>query len=267
MSKLSIYETGWLNLVFEGKNKEYGAYQLRQENPRTTFFAFILGLLCIAVFAIVMLLASCDKAAAMPIPEDVLGPVIKLDNLRPNNPPVKKPVAPIETKQPKTPDPKVPLSNPVIVAQNPDNVAPNSDPAPTPIQTGPSTGTETPTTNPGTGTGTPAIPTPEPNNGPVIVAALDKLPEYPGGIQQFYRYIGDNFKVEVEDNMSVLMSFVIEKDGSITDIKVLRNPGYGLDREAIRVLKSLKTKWKPGFQNGQPVRTLYTLPIRVAPQN
>jgi protein TonB len=59
------------------------------------------------------------------------------------------------------------------------------------------------------------------------------------------------------------MSFVIEKDGSMTDIKVVRNPGYGLDKEAIRVLKSLRTKWSAGMKNGKKVRTQYTLPILV----
>jgi periplasmic protein TonB len=61
--------------------------------------------------------------------------------------------------------------------------------------------------------------------------------------------------------LTVTVSFVIEKDGSMTDIRVIRNPGYGLDKEAIRVLKSLKTKWTPGKLKGENVRTQYTLPI------
>jgi protein TonB len=65
------------------------------------------------------------------------------------------------------------------------------------------------------------------------------------------------------ENSSVYVAFVIEKDGSMTDVKVLRNPGYGLGKEAIRVLKSLRTKWKPGIKDGQPVRTQFTLPIIV----
>jgi protein TonB len=63
--------------------------------------------------------------------------------------------------------------------------------------------------------------------------------------------------------MSVIVSFVIEKDGSMTDIKVLRNATPSIDREAIRVLKSLRIKWKPGIKNGKPVRTEYKLPIKV----
>jgi protein TonB len=56
---------------------------------------------------------------------------------------------------------------------------------------------------------------------------------------------------------------VIEKDGSMTNIHVKRDPGYGLGKEAIRVLKSLRTKWTPGIINSKPVRTAYDLPITV----
>ncbi|MNT81451.1 Gram-negative bacterial tonB protein [compost metagenome] len=59
------------------------------------------------------------------------------------------------------------------------------------------------------------------------------------------------------------MSFVIEKDGSMTDIQVKKDPGYGLGKEAVRVLKSLKTKWSPGMMQGKAVRTAYNLPITI----
>jgi len=61
----------------------------------------------------------------------------------------------------------------------------------------------------------------------------------------------------------VYVSFVIERDGSMTDIQVKRDPGYGLGKEAVRVLKSIKTKWAPGMIAGKPVRTAYNLPITV----
>lgn len=60
------------------------------------------------------------------------------------------------------------------------------------------------------------------------------------------------------------MSFVIEKDGSMSDIKVLRSSDKSLEKEAIRVLKSLKVKWAPGYMDNEKVRTQYTLPIKVA---
>jgi protein TonB len=95
---------------------------------------------------------------------------------------------------------------------------------------------------------------------------LDKLPEFPGGINKFYTYVGNNFEkpeIDVINTIKIHVYFVIEKDGSMTDIQVKRDPGYGLGKEAIRVLKSLKTKWTPGMINSKPVRTAYSLPIKV----
>jgi protein TonB len=92
------------------------------------------------------------------------------------------------------------------------------------------------------------------------------MPEFPGGIQKFYNYVGNNFeKPEIDElnNYKVYVAFVIERDGSMSDIKVIKDPGFGLGREAVRVLKSLKTKWSPGMIGSKPVRTAYNLPITV----
>ena len=78
--------------------------------------------------------------------------------------------------------------------------------------------------------------------------------------------MGNNFEkqdIEGSGAIRVYVSFVIEKDGSMTDIQVKKDPGYGLGKEAIRVLKSLKTKWTPGMIDSKPVRTAYNLPITV----
>jgi protein TonB len=104
------------------------------------------------------------------------------------------------------------------------------------------------------------------NDSPVNTNALDKLPEFPGGIAKFYTYVGNHFEkpeIEGEQTISVYVSFVIEENGTMSNIKVLRDPGYGLGTEAIRVLKSLKAKWAPGMIAGQAVRTSYNLPITV----
>jgi protein TonB len=95
---------------------------------------------------------------------------------------------------------------------------------------------------------------------------LDKNPEFPGGIKVFLNYVGKNFKtpeIELEKTVKIYVSFVVEKDGSMSDIEVKRDPGYGLGDEAIRVLKSLKTKWEPGKKDGKAVRAYYNLPITV----
>ncbi|MNE64501.1 Gram-negative bacterial tonB protein [compost metagenome] len=122
-----------------------------------------------------------------------------------------------------------------------------------------------PTTGGGEGNGVVASVAPK-IEGPVSSAILDKQPEFPGGIAQFYKYVGNNFQrpeLDVEKTLRVYVSFVVEKDGSLTDIIVRNDPGYGMGKEAIRVLKSLKTKWAPGILDGKPVRTAYNLPITI----
>ncbi|MUV02750.1 regulatory sensor-transducer, BlaR1/MecR1 family protein [Flavobacterium rakeshii] len=97
-------------------------------------------------------------------------------------------------------------------------------------------------------------------------AGLTLQPEYPGGMPQFYNYINENFTIpDVKENktLKIYISFVVEKDGSMSNIKVLRDPGYGAGEEAIRVLKSVPEKWMPGEMDGKSVRSSFTLPITI----
>lgn len=89
-------------------------------------------------------------------------------------------------------------------------------------------------------------------------------PTFPGGIQAFYDFVGKNYKAP-EENIKgkVFIQFVIEKDGSLTDIKSVRDIGHGTGEEAIRVLK-LSPKWIPGEQDGKKVRVQYSLPISIS---
>lgn len=95
-------------------------------------------------------------------------------------------------------------------------------------------------------------------------AGIDVKPEYPGGYEEFYKFIGKNYKTPNVRGLEgkIYVTFVIEKDGSITGIKVLRDIGHGTGKEAIRVLE-LSPKWLPGEQNGQKVRCTYSLPISI----
>lgn len=95
--------------------------------------------------------------------------------------------------------------------------------------------------------------------------SMETPPTYPGGMDKFYAYIGENLKYPEEAKKNeiqgkVFMSFTVEKDGAINDVKVDRKLGYGTDEEAVRVLKSSK-RWNPGLINGKPVRVKYNMPI------
>lgn len=99
------------------------------------------------------------------------------------------------------------------------------------------------------------------------VAELTEKPEFELGLEAFFKYIGANYKIpeEVTKNKlkgKVFASFIVEKDGSLSNIKILRDMGYGTGEEAERVLKN-SPKWKPGKIDGKPVRTMYSLPISI----
>ena len=264
MSRLSIYETSWIDLVFENRNKEYGAYQLRRDSSKTTVTAFFSGILLISAFGVVFTLSNLFGNPIVVKTTPILDEPIKVTPylIQPD-----KPKTPLNTSQTKTPqEPSVLL--PMVVSSIPDIIADiptNKDI----IENHPlNSGTEAGTGTNNAATGTIESTTLPIDDGKVInnTSQLDKLPEFPGGINKFYNYVGNNFeKPEIDgvNTLRVYVAFVIEKDGSMTDIKVLRDPGYGLGKEAIRVLKSLKTKWSPGMINSKPVRTSYNLPIAI----
>ena len=266
MSKVSIYENGWTNLVFEGKNKEYGAYQLRKNDSVTTVTAFFFGLLFIISISGIAFLLSSFSTKEVVKEKPIVYPdihLVKFDRKKIDEP--KKAVAPIERKKPEIINSKKDLINPTIVRYEPiDDINKTKDVGKTaPIDTGSATGTiNTIPINTG---GSPDTNTTK-SDEPLTTNRLDKLPEFPGGINKFYSYVGNNFEkpeIEGEQTISVYVAFVIEEDGTMSNIKVTRDPGYGLGKEAVRVLKSIKTKWTPGMVSGHSVRTSYYLPITV----
>ena len=100
----------------------------------------------------------------------------------------------------------------------------------------------------------------------VIFMVVETMPEFPGGQQALFKYLGENVKYPViaqENGIQgrVICQFVVNKDGSIVDVVVVRSSGEpSLDKEAVRVINSMP-KWKPGKQRGKPVRVKYTVPV------
>ncbi len=268
MSNVSIFEKKWIDLVFEGKNKAYGAYQLRQQSARTTLAAFFVGLFFIgSISGFGLLLSSFgNHPPLVPLTEPYDTTIVVVNIKPPVDLPKIEPIAPVKHNPYSTINP-ITSQNYVVVATV------DSEPNIPETLTNPTNGTTSGGTETGTGsegeTGSSGGRIENGNNtptGPEIPALLDEQPEFPGGMAKFYEYVGKNFEKPTIDDIAsvrVNVSFVIEKDGSMTDIQVLRNPGYGLDKEAVRVLKALKTKWKPGVKNGKYVRTQYTLPIKI----
>lgn len=97
-----------------------------------------------------------------------------------------------------------------------------------------------------------------------IYNSVEIQPEFPGGLKAFYQYVSKNFKLPagVALNGNIYVTFIVEKNGLISNIKVLRDLGYNTGKEAERLLNE-SPRWKPGVQNGKAVRTMFSLPIKV----
>jgi protein TonB len=257
--KLDLFKRQWIDIVFEGRNKAYGAYELRKENPKTTLRSLLIGTLIFGIAVASPLIAdlipdSSDDEAAL----DKKIVTIKL-------PP--KEEQPKDLPPPPPPPPKVDqvkFVKPVVakteeIVEEPPKVEEIKDK---------NLGKETIKGDPDA-----ELSVEPPGNGPSVVeednniyntAGIEVKPDFPGGLEKFYKFIGKNFQVPEEDGLKgkIFVTFVVEKDGSLTDIKVIRDIGYGTGKEAIRVLKSCP-RWNPGEQNGKKVRVLYSLPISI----
>ena len=97
-----------------------------------------------------------------------------------------------------------------------------------------------------------------------IFTIVEQMPEFPGGMEALYQFLAANIKYPggPDDCVSgkIIVSFVIEKDGTVSDAKVVRKLHPAFDEEALRVVK-LMPKWEPGRQEGKPVRVQFHLPI------
>ncbi|RYF09537.1 MAG: energy transducer TonB [Flavobacteriales bacterium] len=105
----------------------------------------------------------------------------------------------------------------------------------------------------------------EGNNEIKDITGVDEYPEFAGGMKAFTKYMERNLRYpsraqEESIQGKVFVSFVVEIDGSITDVKVLRGIGFGCDEEAMKVIKK-SPLWKPGKNKGTPVRVRYNMPI------
>lgn len=258
--KLDLLKNQWLDIVFEGRNKSYGAYVLRKSITKNTTRAFIIGTLifgfAVSIPNILRMLPDSSEN------EDALNVKITTVKL----PPKEKPKENLPPPPP--PPPKVDqvkFVKPVVakadeVTEEPPKIAEIKDKK---------LGAETIKGDPD------AELTVEPvGNGPKDVveednsiyntAGIEVKPDFPGGIEKFYKFVAKNYQTPEEEGLKgkVFVSFVVEKDGSLTDIKVIRDIGYGTGKEAVRVLRSCP-KWTPGEQNGKKVRVLYSLPINI----
>lgn len=98
-----------------------------------------------------------------------------------------------------------------------------------------------------------------------VYDVVEEMPEYPGGMSEMIKFLGANIKYPAEsakrkEQGTVIVQFVVEKDGSTTDYEIMRHATPELDNAAIEVIKKMP-KWKPGKTDGKPVRVKFVMPV------
>ena len=152
------------------------------------------------------------------------------------------------------------LSMLLLISFSPDIIAQQDEKAPTPKQA------EVVVTK--QGPEDPPPPPKAPQDEEPVFTVVEVMPKYPGGNEAMYKFLGENIKYPEKAKKEgiggrVYVTFVVEKDGTVTNVKVLKGAEESLDKEALRVVKMMP-KWKPGTQKGKPVRVQYNLPIKFA---
>ena len=272
MSEVDLIDNSWVELVFENKNKAYGAYQLRKETGKRNVKAMII---VFATIAAIIVAAWAKVAIENAMPKKVaIETDVELSKL------AQKKEAKVERKEPV----KVEMEQKVVekvkssVKFTAPEIKKDED-----VKPEDELKSQDDLAKTNTAIGSFDVKGNDEAEGEVLKAkeviaeekpkeeetkvfdVVEQMPQFPGGQQALFEYLSKNIKYPViaEENGvqgRVIVTFVVERDGSITDVKVVKSVDPSLDKEAQRVVKAMP-HWIPGKQNGSAVRVKYTVPV------
>ena len=272
MSKVDLIDNSWVELVFENKNKAYGAYQLRKETGKRNVKAMII---VFATIAAIIVAAWAKVAIENAMPKKVaIETDVELSKL------AQKKEAKVERKEPV----KVEMEQKVVekvkssVKFTAPEIKKDED-----VKPEDELKSQDDLAKTNTAIGSFDVKGNDEAEGEVLKAkeviaeekpkeeetkvfdVVEQMPQFPGGQQALFEYLSKNIKYPViaEENGvqgRVIVTFVVERAGSITDVKVVKSVDPSLDKEAQRVVKAMP-HWIPGKQNGSAVRVKYTVPV------
>lgn len=261
-------------IVFENRNKEYGAYDLRHQYPRLLTKSFFVGTAIFLVLALSPFIYLTIKRLTEPPPQEVKADLVEIlqedkiieqpkeEEPPPPPPPPKEEekieiiqnVVPEPVKAPKIETPPPPISKQLETTTGLVEQKGVKAPAYTPPPPPPSTGTKAST----------AEVKPQVSND--VYESVDQPADFSqGGLNGFRSKFVNNFdssSLEGEGTLGTEITFVVERDGSLSQIKATGS-NSDFNREAERTVKSIKIKWNPGKVNGQPVRSRFRFPVKM----
>ena len=277
MAKIDLYDPKWVEMVFAGKNKEYVDYQLRKGTSGRNIKALLILVIAAALVGGFLAWKVIEQKQAEE--QQAYMEAMQLQQLQDQ---AKKEEKKKEPAKPKIePKKEIPVARetqkftaPVIkkdelvkeenqvkqmdkldekVAVGTENKEGTKDRLAEAVRSDIAVAAPPP----------PPAPKPEVSN--KVFDVVEEMPHFPGGAAALQAFLSSNTKYPVvaqENGVQgrVIVSFVVERDGSITDVKVVRSVDPSLDREASRVVRSMP-RWSPGKQNGSAVRVKYTVPV------
>ena len=277
MAKIDLYDPKWVDMVFAGKNKEYGAYKLRKGTSGRNIKSLLILVIAAALVGGFLAWKVIEQKQAEE--QQAYMEAMELAKLQKQ--------AEKEKKKPEKVQPKVEMKKEIPVARETQKFtapvikkdelvkAENQVKQMDKLDEKVAVGTEN---KEGTKdrlaeavrsdiavAAPPPPPAPKPEVSNKVFDVVEEMPHFPGGAAALQAFLSSNTKYPVvaqENGVQgrVIVSFVVERDGSITDVKVVRSVDPSLDREATRVVKSMP-RWSPGKQNGSAVRVKYTVPV------
>ena len=277
MAKIDLYDPKWVEMVFAGKNKEYGAYQLRKGTSGRNIKSLLILVIAAALVGGFLAWKVIEQKQAEE--QQAYMEAMELAKLQQQ---AKKEEKKKEQVKPKIePKKEIPVARetqkftaPVIKKDElvkEENQVKQMDKLDEKV----AVGTEN---KEGTKSrlaeavrsdiavaAPPPPPAPKPEVSNKVFDVVEEMPHFPGGPAALQAFLSSNTKYPVvaqENGVQgrVIVSFVVERDGSITDVRVVRSVDPSLDREASRVVRSMP-RWSPGKQNGSTVRVKYTVPV------
>jgi protein TonB len=272
MAKIDLIDNSWVDLVFEGKNKEYGAYVLRKETGKRNVKALIWVLIGIGlIFAIAYANLAIQNAMKQNVSVETDVELSKLAQKKEAKVERKEPIK-VEMEQKVVEKVKSSVKFTAPEIKKDDEVKPEDE-----------LKSQDDLSKTNTAIGAFDVKGNDEAEGEVLKAkevvvdekpkeeetkvfdVVEQMPQFPGGPNALFEYLSKNIKYPVvaEENGiqgRVIVTFVVERDGSITEVKVAKSVDPSLDKEAMRVVKSMP-HWIPGKQNGSAVRVKYTVPV------
>lgn len=264
MAKINIFNETWCDVLFTDRNREYGAFTLRRESGGRHMLAIIVT---ISLFTLAVTLPGIIKKVMPKKEKKVNVEVTTLADIKMDKKKQNEEAKKVVVEEYKPVKATVRFVPPVI---RPDEEVPDVDTTMKTVeQLNTARGAIYSETHEGV-TDNPDAVNPDveqiiEDTTTKVYSFVEQMPEFPGGEEQLRKYLASNIRypeIAQENGIQgrVFVSFVVGKDGYITDIQVVRGVDPSLDREAIRVIKAMPP-WKSGKQNGAAVRVSMSLPV------